>query len=65
MIPAPFMDRRDTVRRLEAGMVLAVVRYANDPAFRKIWEHESVENFIADMSELHRRHPDRDFDQIS
>lgn len=64
MIPAPFMDRHDTVRRLEAAMVLAVVQYANDAKARAIWDADRMGDFISDYFRLRRRYPDGDFDAI-
>lgn len=62
MIPAPFMDRHDTVRRLEGLMIMAVLQYRNDDSVRAIWDGDRISDLIADYFVLRRRFPDGDFD---
>ncbi len=59
MIPAPFMARRDIVRELEAAMVAAVVRWANDYQVREAWDAQMESEAIEDCFEALRKLPRR------
>ncbi len=61
MIPAPFMDRNDTVRALEAAMVLAVIAWTNDDRARAAWQMEMVRDAVIDSINETRHNPPEDF----
>lgn len=61
MIPAPFMDRNETIRRLEGHMLAAVIKWANDPKVRAAWQWEAMQDSLLDSFEGVRRqniHPE-------